>query len=81
MGLLKKNSFGHNLFLKKWVIRVFGILSYRRFNGINNLNIKGSEVLRSLPENNVLFVSNHQTYYADVAAMLHVMNASLSGNK
>ena len=79
MGFLKKNSFGHNLFLKKWVIRIFGILSYRRFNGINNLNIIGSEVLRSLPEKNVLFVSNHQTYYADVAAMLHVMSASLSG--
>jgi len=80
MGFLQKNSFGHNLFLKKWVIRVFGILSYRRFKGINSLSIKGGEVLRGLPSNNVLFVSNHQTYYADVAAMLHVMNASLSGN-
>jgi 1-acyl-sn-glycerol-3-phosphate acyltransferase len=35
--------------------------------------------LKSLPENNVLFVSNHQTYFADVAAMFHVFNASLSG--
>ena len=32
-----------------------------------------------MPENNVLFVSNHQTYFADVAAMIHVFNASLSG--
>ena len=29
--------------------------------------------------NNVLFVSNHQTYFADVVAMLHVFNASLHG--
>jgi len=27
----------------------------------------------------VLFVANHQTYFADVAAMLHVFNAALSG--
>ena len=36
-------------------------------------------MLRSLPQNNVLFVSNHQTYFADVVAMFHVFNASLSG--
>ena len=27
----------------------------------------------------VLFISNHQTYFADVVAMIHVFNASLSG--
>jgi 1-acyl-sn-glycerol-3-phosphate acyltransferase len=27
----------------------------------------------------VLFISNHQTYFADVVAMFHVFNASLSG--
>ena len=43
------------------------------------MKIVGSEVLRSLPQNNVLFVSNHQTYFADVVAMFHVFNASLSG--
>jgi 1-acyl-sn-glycerol-3-phosphate acyltransferase len=26
-----------------------------------------------------LFISNHQTYFADVAAMIHVFNASLNG--
>lgn len=29
----------------------------------------------------VLFVSNHQTYFADVVAMFHVFNASLSGRQ
>jgi 1-acyl-sn-glycerol-3-phosphate acyltransferase len=35
--------------------------------------------IRDLPPTNVLFVSNHQTYFADVAAMYHVFNASLKG--
>ena len=41
--------------------------------------LKALRVLRSIPENNVLFISNHQTYFADVAAMFHVFNASLKG--
>ena len=34
---------------------------------------------KHLPDNNVLFISNHQTYFADVVAMFHVFNASLNG--
>lgn len=79
MKLFKKNPFGHYLFLKRWIIRVFGIISHRRYNSFNTLHIEGSEIIRDLPETNVLFVSNHQTYFADVAAMMHVFNASLSG--
>jgi len=79
MGLFKKNPFGHILFLKLWLIRIFGALTHRRFKGFNELQIHGSEVIRNLPDSNVLFVSNHQTYFADVVAMFHVFNASLSG--
>jgi 1-acyl-sn-glycerol-3-phosphate acyltransferase len=79
MTLFKKNPFGHYLFLKLWLIRIAGLLTHQRFKGFNNLQIHGSEILKTLPDNNVLFVSNHQTYFADVAAMLHVFNASLSG--
>lgn len=61
------------------MIRIAGLLTHRRFKGFNDLQIHGSEILKELPETNVLFVSNHQTYFADVAAMLHVFNASLSG--
>ena len=56
-----------------------GGLTHRRYRGFNQLNVEGSDVIRQLPENNVLFVSNHQTYFADVVAMFHVFNASLSG--
>lgn len=79
MGLFKRNPFGHILFLKKWLIRIAGTLTHRRYRGFNELQIEGSEILRNLPDKNVLFVSNHQTYFADVVAMFHVFNASLSG--
>ncbi len=79
MGLLKRNPFGHILIFKKWLIRFFGLLSHSRFRGFNELHIEGSEIIKNLPDTNVLFVSNHQTYFADVAAMFHVFNASLSG--
>lgn len=79
MGLFKKNPFGHILFLKKWLIRIMGAVTHQRYKGFNKLEIEGSEVIRNLPDRNVLFVSNHQTYFADVVAMFHVFNASLSG--
>ena len=79
MGLFKENPFGHILFLKKWLIRIMGALTHRRFKGFNQLQIEGSEIIKDLPDTNVLFVSNHQTYFADVVAMFHVFNASLSG--
>jgi 1-acyl-sn-glycerol-3-phosphate acyltransferase len=81
MGLFKRNPFGHILFIKKWLIRIFGSLTHRRYHGFNELYIDGSEIIRALPDKNVLFISNHQTYFADVVAMFHVFNASLSGRE
>jgi 1-acyl-sn-glycerol-3-phosphate acyltransferase len=79
MPIFKRNPFGHILFLKRWLIRIFGVISHGRYRRFNKLQIEGSEIIRDLPETNVLFVSNHQTYFADVAAMFHVFNASLKG--
>lgn len=79
MGLFKRNPFGHILFIKKWLIRIFGVITHRRYRGFNELHIEGSEIIKNLPDNNVLFISNHQTYFADVVAMFHVFNASISG--
>ncbi|WP_445457688.1 lysophospholipid acyltransferase family protein [Flavobacterium sp. HNIBRBA15423] len=81
MGLLKRNPFGHILFLKKWLIRIAGSITHKRYRGFNSLHIEGSEIIRSLPDTNVLFISNHQTYFADVVAMFHVFNASLKGRE
>ncbi len=77
MGLFKQDIFGKNLFLKKTLFQMVGLFSHRRYRGFNELKIEGSEIIRDLPHNNVLFVSNHQTYFADVVAMIHVFNASL----
>ncbi|MGB5170315.1 lysophospholipid acyltransferase family protein [Eudoraea sp.] len=79
MALFKRNPFGHILFVKKWIIRFLGVLTHQRYKGFNTLEIEGSEIIRQLPDKNVLFVSNHQTYFADVVAMFHVFNASLHG--
>ena len=79
MAIFKRNPFGHILFLKKWLIRILGALTHGRFRGFNKLHIEGSEFIKDLPDTNVLFISNHQTYFADVVAMFHVFNASLSG--
>ena len=81
MRLFKRNPFGHILFIKKWLIRIFAVLTHKRYRGFNSLQIEGSEIITTLPDTNVLFISNHQTYFADVVAMFHVFNASLSGRQ
>ncbi|GAA3613632.1 lysophospholipid acyltransferase family protein [Flavivirga amylovorans] len=81
MGLFKRNPFGHILIVKKWLIRILGAITHRRFRGFNELQIEGSELIKNLPDTNVLFISNHQTYFADVVSMFHVFNASLSGRE
>jgi 1-acyl-sn-glycerol-3-phosphate acyltransferase len=77
--MFKRNPFGHYLILKKWLIRYMGFMTHRRYRGFNELKIEGSEIIKNLPDTNVLFISNHQTYFADVVAMFHVFNASLKG--
>jgi 1-acyl-sn-glycerol-3-phosphate acyltransferase len=79
MGLFKEDPFGHILWVKRWLIRIFGFITHQRYKGFNDLQIDGSEIIRDLPDTNVLFISNHQTYFADVVAMFHVFNASLKG--
>jgi 1-acyl-sn-glycerol-3-phosphate acyltransferase len=79
MYLFQKNPFGHYLILKKWLIRYMGFMTHRRYRGFNALQIEGSEIFKDLPDTNVLFISNHQTYFADVVAMFHVFNAGLKG--
>ncbi len=79
MKLYKQDPFGKALFLKKFLIRILAIITHQRYQSFNKLEIEGSEIIRNLPDSGVLFVSNHQTYFADVVAMHHVFNASLKG--
>tara|TARA_S200000501_G_C20765924_1_gene718288 strand:+ start:162 stop:869 length:708 start_codon:yes stop_codon:yes gene_type:complete len=75
---LKKNIFGQTIFLKRFIIGLIGLITHRTFRSKKFL-IKGSKNLVNLPESNVLFVSNHQTYFYDVIAMLHVFNSTVKG--
>ena len=75
---MKKNIFGQTIFLKRLIIGFVGLITHRTFSS-KRFEIKGSKNLVNLPRTNVLFVSNHQTYFYDVIAMLHVFNSSVKG--
>jgi 1-acyl-sn-glycerol-3-phosphate acyltransferase len=61
--------------LRKIVYFFVGLFSYPGLVIINKLNISGTEHLKTLPKKGVLFVSNHQTYFADVITFLHIFCA------
>lgn len=75
---LKKNIFGQTILIKRLIIAFVGFLTHRTFRS-QRFQIIGSKFLNNIPEKNVLFVSNHQTYFYDVIAMLHVLNSSAKG--
>lgn len=77
--MFKRDIFGQLIIFRKLIIRIFGVITYYRFNRINIPKISGAEIIQNLPKENVLFVSNHQTYFADGAFMFHVVHSSLDG--
>ncbi len=78
--MLKKDCLGHNIIIKKVLTFIVSVASYSRFAKINKLTIEGTENLKGLPLRNVLFVSNHQTYFADVMAIGHIISSTKSGH-
>ncbi len=67
--------------IKAFVYAIVGIISYPGLVWINRLKISGTENIKNLPRRNVLFVSNHQTYFADVITFLHIFCAVKWGKK
>lgn len=61
--------------VRKLVYAIVGLASYPGLMIVNKLKITGGEHLKDLPKQNVLFVSNHQTYFADVITFLHIFCA------
>ncbi|HEX2848234.1 MAG TPA: lysophospholipid acyltransferase family protein [Chitinophagaceae bacterium] len=61
--------------VRKLVYAIVGLASYPGLMIVNKLKITGGEHLKDLPKENVLFVSNHQTYFADVITFLHIFCA------
>lgn len=57
------------------VYAIVGLISYPGLVWVNHLKISGTENIKDLPRRNVLFVSNHQTYFADVITFLHIFCA------
>ncbi len=61
--------------VRKLVYMIVGAVSYPGLALINKLSISGTEHLKNLPREKVLFVSNHQTYFADVITFLQIFCA------
>ena len=61
--------------VRKIVYFFVGLFSYPGIAMVNKLKISGTEHIKDLPRRNVLFVSNHQTYFADVITFLHIFCA------
>lgn len=61
--------------IKSILYFIVGVFTYPGFVWFNKLKVSGMEKLKKLPKRNVLFVSNHQTYFADVIVFLHIFCA------
>jgi len=62
--------------LKRLLISILGLVTWPRFVWTNKSVVAGMDVLTKLPPQNVIFVSNHQTYFADVMLMYHAFSAA-----
>ncbi|MBD0280153.1 MAG: 1-acyl-sn-glycerol-3-phosphate acyltransferase, partial [Flavisolibacter sp.] len=67
--------------VRKFIYALIGIFTYPGLMIINKLKVRGTEHLEILPKRNVLFVSNHQTYFADVITMLQIFCAVKWGKR
>lgn len=72
LKFVRMDPFGNVVLFKRALIGILAFFTYSRFNITNKLKIEGTEYLLDLPDRNVMFISNHQTYYADVMALYHI---------
>ena len=78
--MLRKDIFGNFFLTKRLLYILFGTIALFRFKRQYKTKVEGTEILKKLPENGVLFVSNHQTYFADVAMMFLIFASLRSGH-
>ena len=67
--------------VRKIVYFFVGLFSYPGLAIVNKLKVSGTEHFENLPKQKVLFVSNHQTYFADVITFLHIFCAVKWGKR
>ncbi len=72
LGLGERDPFGNPIILKRIMLAILGALTYSRLRFYNKTIISGTEYLDDLPENGILFLSNHQTYFMDVICLYHI---------
>ena len=65
----------HIRLVRSLIYGVVGAITYPGLTWVNKIQISGTEHLKNLPKHNVLFVSNHQTYFADVITFIHIFCA------
>lgn len=80
MSKFVQRIFRANL-IRKVIFMVVGVASYPGLALFNRLRISGAEHLKGLPKERVLFVSNHQTYFADVITFFQIFCAIKWGKK
>lgn len=68
-------NFKQTRLIKSVLYFIIGVITYPGLIFINSLKVTGMDILKKLPKRNVLFVSNHQTYFADVIVFLHIFCA------
>ncbi len=68
-------KFKESRFVKGIVYAIVGTITYPGINIFNKLQVNGMQNLHKLPKQNVLFVSNHQTYFAEVITFIHIFCA------
>ena len=69
------DRFRHIRVIRTVLYAVVGFITYPGLALLNKIKIEGTENLFNLPKKNVLFVSNHQTYFGDVIAFVHIFCA------
>ena len=69
------DSLRQTMIIKSIVYFLIGVVTYPGLAIVNKLKISGTANLKDLPKRNVLFVSNHQTYFAEVITFLHIFCA------
>ena len=72
LGIGERDPFGNPILFKRIVMGIMGAITYNRLRFYNKMEITGTEYLVDLPENNVLFLPNHQTYFMDVICLYHI---------
>ncbi|MGB0167287.1 MAG: lysophospholipid acyltransferase family protein, partial [Luteibaculum sp.] len=79
LEMLAKDPFGNYYFLKRILIFTMGCLTWFRYALVNKVQVSGMEKLSDLPKTGVLFVSNHQSYFAEVILLYHLFAAQKNG--